>query len=60
MNGRKPKAAEVERPACPDTGLSPVKQPREPGRDIFPARCQRCVGKGRIEWSRVAARDRQR
>ena len=34
-------------PACKGTGFQKVKQPRQPGRKIFPARCTNCFGKGR-------------
>jgi len=34
--------------ACKGTGRSEVKQPTQPGRKIYPARCAECGGKGRI------------
>lgn len=40
------KQAEFKCPACNGTGFPPVKQPREPGRKIYAARCERCDGKG--------------
>ncbi len=35
--------------ACDGTGLQKVKQPTQPGRKIFPAKCEECLGKGRIK-----------
>jgi hypothetical protein len=29
-------------------GFEKVKQPTEPGRKIYPAKCKECLGKGRI------------
>jgi DnaJ-class molecular chaperone len=43
-----PKLNERECPACKGTGFQPVKQPKAPGRRIYPPRCGRCDGKGRI------------
>jgi DnaJ-class molecular chaperone len=43
------KSPERECPVCKGTGFPPVKQPKEPGRKIYPARCERCDGKGRVE-----------
>ena len=40
------KPAELKCPACKGTGFPAVKQPAEPGRKIYPARCERCDGKG--------------
>jgi DnaJ-class molecular chaperone len=37
--------------ACKGTGFPAVKQPAQPGRKIYPARCERCDGKG---WVGVA------
>jgi len=34
--------------ACDGTGLQKIKQPPEPGRKIYPAKCKKCLGKGRI------------
>jgi DnaJ-class molecular chaperone len=34
--------------ACNGTGFSKVKQPATPGRKIYPPRCTKCDGKGRI------------
>jgi DnaJ-class molecular chaperone len=33
---------------CKGTGFPAVKQPAEPGRKIYPPRCERCDGKGRV------------
>ncbi|WP_409363895.1 hypothetical protein [Bradyrhizobium sp. BR 10261] len=35
-------------PGCSGTGFAAVMQPVEPGRKIYPAKCQSCKGKGRI------------
>jgi DnaJ-class molecular chaperone len=40
--------AEVECPGCNGTGFAPVKPSPRPGRKIFAARCQQCLGKGRL------------
>jgi DnaJ-class molecular chaperone len=40
------KLTEHKCPACKGTGFGAVKQPMQPGRKIYPARCQRCRGKG--------------
>jgi DnaJ-class molecular chaperone len=37
--------------ACKGTGRSEVKQPTQPGRRIYPAKCTECAGKGRIRES---------
>ena len=39
---------ERECPDCAGTGFQKVKQPEQPGRRIYPPRCSRCGGKGRI------------
>src|SRR4051794_16854663 len=39
-------------PACKGTGFPAVKQPAQPGRKIYPARCERCDGKGWVEAAR--------
>jgi DnaJ-class molecular chaperone len=51
MKKPNPKEAgtEVDCPACNGTGFPAVAQPEKPGRKIFPARCQQCLGKGRID-----------
>jgi DnaJ-class molecular chaperone len=36
-------------PACDGTGLQNVKQPTQPGRKIYPAKCEECLGKGKIK-----------
>ena len=33
---------------CNGTGFPVVKQPTQPGRKIYPPRCEACNGKGRI------------
>ena len=38
--------------ACNGTGYPPVKQPAQPGRQIYPAPCKECGGKGRIKIER--------
>jgi DnaJ-class molecular chaperone len=43
------KSPEHKCPVCKGTGFPPVKQPKEPGRRIYPPRCKRCDGKGRVE-----------
>jgi DnaJ-class molecular chaperone len=43
---------EIECPSCEGTGFPMVKQPTQPSRKIYPARCTQCVGKGRIEFPR--------
>jgi DnaJ-class molecular chaperone len=40
--------AEVDCPACNGTGFPPVKPSLQPGRKIFAARCNQCLGKGRL------------
>jgi DnaJ-class molecular chaperone len=44
---RKRPATEVRCDACNGTGKVPVVEP-EPGRRIYPGRCAKCGGKGRI------------
>ena len=39
---------EVKCEACGGTGIQIAKQPSEPTKRIFPARCKVCEGKGRI------------
>jgi hypothetical protein len=43
-----PKLAERKCPVCDGTGFPAVKQPADPGRKIYPPRCENCGGKGRI------------
>jgi DnaJ-class molecular chaperone len=47
---KKPAAKPTERkcPACKGTGFPKVAQPVRPGRKIYPVRCEKCGGKGRI------------
>jgi DnaJ-class molecular chaperone len=42
-------STEVKCSACDGTGFQAVAQPAQPGRKIYPARCKRCLGKGRIK-----------
>jgi DnaJ-class molecular chaperone len=35
--------------ACDGTGLQKVKQPTQPDQKIYPAKCEECLGKGRIK-----------
>jgi DnaJ-class molecular chaperone len=39
---------EVICPTCHGTGFPPVAQPAQPGRKLYPAPCEQCLGKGRI------------
>jgi DnaJ-class molecular chaperone len=39
---------ERECSGCSGTGFAVVTQPKAPGRRIFPPRCSKCEGKGRI------------
>jgi DnaJ-class molecular chaperone len=43
-----PKLAERKCSACDGTGFPAVKQPVDPSRKIYPARCETCDGKGRV------------
>jgi DnaJ-class molecular chaperone len=45
------KPAEQKCPKCDGTGFPVVAQPRQPGRKIYPVRCENCGGKGRITAS---------
>jgi hypothetical protein len=36
-------------PACDGSGLQKVNQPTQPGRKIYPAKYEECLGKGRIK-----------
>jgi DnaJ-class molecular chaperone len=49
MTKQSAKATEFKCPACKGTGFPAVKQPAEPDRKIYPARCERCDGKGWVE-----------
>jgi DnaJ-class molecular chaperone len=46
---------EMDCPACGGTGFPPVAEPARPGHRIFPAPCEKCHGKGRIEIPRRGA-----
>jgi len=50
MKNLEPKEAwtEVKCPACFGIGYPTIKQPKQADRKIYPARCVRCSGKGRI------------
>jgi len=39
---------ERECSGCGGTGFMAMVQPKEPGRRIFPPRCQKCEGKGKM------------
>jgi hypothetical protein len=43
-----PKIKEHMCVACNGTGFPAVKQPAQPGRKIYPVRCEACDGKGKI------------
>ena len=34
--------------ACAGTGLAKVRQPAKPGRRVYPPKCAKCGGKGRV------------
>jgi DnaJ-class molecular chaperone len=36
-------------PDCNGTGYPTLKQPAHPARRIYPPKCERCGGKGRVE-----------
>lgn len=40
---------EVRCDVCKGTGLQAVNKPAQPGRRIFPAKCAKCGGKGRLK-----------
>jgi DnaJ-class molecular chaperone len=40
--------AERKCDACNGTGFLEAKQPAKPGRKIYPPRCPKCAGKGRL------------
>jgi DnaJ-class molecular chaperone len=48
MKRQSAKPAEQKCPKCNGTGFAMVKQPAQPGRKIYPPRCQACDGKGRV------------
>lgn len=35
-------------PSCAGTGLAKVRQAAKPGRRVYPPKCAKCGGKGRI------------
>ena len=43
-----PKIKEHTCGACYGTGFPRVPQPVQPGRKIFPVKCEACAGKGKI------------
>lgn len=45
---KKSAPVEIKCEACNGTGHQVVKQPSQPGRRMYPARCKECDGKGRI------------
>lgn len=50
-----PKAVEHKCPVCNGTGYPALNQPKEPGRRIHAARCERCDGKGPGRRQRLRA-----
>jgi DnaJ-class molecular chaperone len=40
---------EVKCKACDGTGVELAKQPSDPAKRIYPARCKVCGGKGRVK-----------
>jgi DnaJ-class molecular chaperone len=48
MKQTKPDRIESKCGACRGTGFAVVKQPAQPGRRIYPPRCAKCHGSGRI------------
>jgi DnaJ-class molecular chaperone len=48
MKNLSPKPNEHKCPKCDGTGFPVIKQPGQPGRKIYPVRCENCGGKGRI------------
>jgi len=47
-----PKIKEHTCVACNGTGFPLVPQPAQPGRKIFPVKCEACAGKGKITDAR--------
>ena len=41
-------STERQCPECNGTGSAKVKQPTRPGVRIYPARCNGCLGKGKV------------
>src|SRR6266576_3812052 len=48
---------EVICPACDGTGFQKVKQPTQPGRKIYPAKCTECLGKRSLPTTTVCRVD---
>jgi DnaJ-class molecular chaperone len=50
MKNSKNKAAVAEDdcPECNGSGFQAVVQPIQPGRKLYPPRCKKCLGKGRL------------
>jgi hypothetical protein len=46
--------SEYECQECNRTGFAIVTQPTRPGIRIYPERCNKCLGKGRIAANKVA------
>jgi DnaJ-class molecular chaperone len=48
---KKPTANPTEQrcPACDGTGFTPMTQPAQPDRKIYPEPCKTCGGKGRVK-----------
>jgi DnaJ-class molecular chaperone len=42
---------EVRCDVCKGTGFQAVHKPTQPGHRIFPAKCAKCAGKGRLRIS---------
>lgn len=42
------RATEKKCSACNGSGFKPVRLVPQPGRKIYPARCEKCGGKGRV------------
>jgi DnaJ-class molecular chaperone len=49
MKKRAAKPTEQKCPACDGTGFTPMVQPAQPNRRIYPPPCKQCGGKGRIK-----------
>jgi DnaJ-class molecular chaperone len=49
MSTSSAKPVERKCPKCNGTGFPAVKQPALSNRKIYPARCDRCAGKGRVD-----------
>jgi DnaJ-class molecular chaperone len=48
MTKLSPKIREHTCPVCNGTGFPVVRQPVQPGRKIYPVKCEACAGKGKI------------